>query len=134
MKVVEATGVVSAMMHRSALRWFLVIGTSLAAACAAPKTARMPAPAAAREAPPSAYQAPAAPAPAAAAATGYADVNTDSSLISNGSVTASSEDLLPTASAFRREVYRLGGRVFAEQVRFHAEADDGQPASAASYR
>src|SRR5262245_27889938 len=116
MKVVEATGVVSAMMHRSILRWSLLVGTSLVAACGAARSPVMPAPAAAHEAPPSAYQAPAAPAPAAAATTGYADVNTDSSLISNGSVAASSEDLLPTASAFRREVYRLGGRVFAEQI------------------
>ncbi|HEU4727593.1 MAG TPA: hypothetical protein VFT22_06885 [Kofleriaceae bacterium] len=126
------------MMHRQAFAWSLLVGTSLLAACAAgAKSSRAPAaPAAstAREAPASAYQPPAAPAPAASP-TGYADVNTDSSLISNGSVAASSDNLLPTASAFRREVYRLGGRVFAEQVHFRAEPDDdGREASAASYR
>lgn len=90
---------------------------------------------AAREAPPPTYQAPIGPAPTAAKPTGYADVNTDSSLISNGSVTASSPELLSTASAFRREVYRLGGRVFAEQVHFRAEPDDDdKQASGATYR
>jgi hypothetical protein len=66
---------------------------------------------------------------------GYSDVNTDNSLISNGSVTASSEHLLATASGFRREVYRLGGRVFAETVRFRAEVDeDSGEGSLATYR
>ena len=89
---------------------------------------------AAREAPASTYQAPAAPAPTAPT-TGYADVNTDNSLISNGSIAASSENLLSTASAFRREVYRLGGRVFAEQVHFRGDAeDDASETSAATYR
>ena len=121
------------MMHR-AFAWSLLVGTSLIAACAgAMKSAALSAPPAAREAPPSAYQAPAAPAPAAEA-TGHADVNTDSSLISNGTVTASSDKLLSTASAFRREVYRLGGRVFAEQVHFRADTDDGKEASGATYR
>jgi hypothetical protein len=135
MKVAEATGVVPAMMHRRAFRWSLVVGASLLAACAGSvKTASLSAPPAAREAPPSTYQAPVAPAPAAAS-TGHADVNTDSSLISNGSVAATSEDLLSTAGAFRREVYRLGGRVFAEQVHFHADAeDDVKVTSAATYR
>ncbi|HEY6176718.1 MAG TPA: hypothetical protein VIX73_19815, partial [Kofleriaceae bacterium] len=135
MKVGEAIAVVSAMMHRSALLSSLLVGASLVAACAgAAKRSLAPAPAAAREAPPPTHQAPEAPAPSAAA-TGYADVNTDTALISNGSVAASSDDLLSTASAFRREVYRLGGRVFAEQVRFHADADDdGRDASAATYR
>jgi len=127
------------MMDRQAFTCSVLVGASLIAACGA---ARSPAlsttPAAvpaAREAPPPAYQAPAAPAPTAATPTGYADVNTDTSLISNGSVTASSQELLSTASAFRREVYRLGGRVFAEQVHFRAEPDDdGKQASAASYR
>jgi hypothetical protein len=126
-------------MHRQALLWSLLIGTSFLAACAhagkSPSlSASLSAPPAAREAPPSAHQAPVAP-PPTAASTGYADVNTDSSLISNGSVAASSPDLLATASGFRREVYRLGGRVFAEQVHFHADAedDDGQT-SAATYR
>ena len=127
------------MMHRQAFTGSVLVSASLIAACGA---ARSPAlsttPAAvpaAREAPPATYQAPLAPAPAAATPTGYADVNTDSSLISNGSVTASSPELLSTASAFRREVYRLGGRVFAEQVHFRAEPDDdGKQASAGSYR
>src|SRR5438093_768513 len=102
------------MMQRQAFAWSLLVATSLVTACAAgAKSSRAPAAPAAREAPISIYQAPAAPAPAASA-TGYADVNTDSSLISNGSVAASSDNLLSTASAFRREVYRLGGRVFAE--------------------
>ena len=124
-----------AVIHRQALLWSLLIGTSFLAACAhAGKSPSLSAPPAAREAPPSTYQAPVAP-PPTAASTGYADVNTDNSLISNGSVAASSPDLLATASGFRREVYRLGGRVFAEQVHFHADAedDDGQT-SAAAYR
>jgi len=127
------------MMHRHGFTSLLVVGTILIAACAgAAKTATIPAsgsaPAAPREAPPSTHQAPAAPA-AAATSTGYADVNTDASLVSNGSVAASAANLLSTASAFRREVYRLGGRVFAEEVHFRgdAAADDGD-ASAASYR
>jgi hypothetical protein len=66
--------------------------------------------------------------------TGYSDVNTDNSLISNGSVTASSDELLATASGFRREVYRLGGRVFAETVHYRSEGDDGKSASLAHYR
>jgi hypothetical protein len=121
------------MMQR-ALIWSLLISTSLAACGGAAKRTT---PAAVREAPPPTFQAPAAPAPAAAAATGYADVNTDNALVSNGSVTASSSTLLSTASAFRREVYRLGGRVFAEQVHFRGDAvaaDDEREASAATYR
>jgi hypothetical protein len=123
------------MMHRQALSWSLLVGISLVAACAGgAKRASLSAPVAAMEAPPSTHQPPAAPAPAAAAS-GHADVNTDSSLISNGSVTASSKNLLPTASAFRREVYRLGGRVFAEQIHFRADAeDDVEKTSAATYR
>ncbi|HEX8112501.1 MAG TPA: hypothetical protein VF516_32445, partial [Kofleriaceae bacterium] len=123
------------MMDRQAFTCSLLVASGLAA-CAAgpPKSAALATTPAAREAPPATYQAPVGPAPAASA-TGYADVNTDSSLISNGSVTASSQELLSTASAFRREVYRLGGRVFAEQVHFRAEGDDdGKQASAASYR
>ena len=122
-------------MMRRQVTWSLLIGSSLLAACAgAAKTARVAAPPAAREAPATAFQAPVTPAPAPTAS-GYADVNTDTSLISNGSVAASSETLLSTASAFRREVYRLGGRVFAEQMRFRAEADeDTGEASAATYR
>ncbi|HZJ64452.1 MAG TPA: hypothetical protein VFD36_13115, partial [Kofleriaceae bacterium] len=49
-------------------------------------------------------------------------------------MTASSENLLSTASAFRREVYRLGGRVFAEQIHYGAEAEAGAQSSAATYR
>ncbi len=122
------------MMDRQAFTCSVLVGASLIAACGAARGAAsttLPTPAA-REAPPATYQAPAAPAPGTP--TGYADVNTDSSLISNGSVTASSQELLSTASAFRREVYRLGGQVFAEQLHFRAEGDDGQQASAASYR
>src|SRR5438105_4701426 len=65
---------------------------------------------------------------------GYSDVNTDNSLISNGSVTAASDELLSTASGFRREVYRLGGRVFAENVHYRSEADDSSDVSLAHYR
>ncbi|HTM22763.1 MAG TPA: hypothetical protein VL172_19705 [Kofleriaceae bacterium] len=73
--------------------------------------------------------------PPAREPTGYSDVNTDNSLISNGSVTAASEQLLATASGFRREVYRLGGRVFAEQIHFRAEAgDEHDEPSLATYR
>jgi hypothetical protein len=113
-----------------------LVATGLVAACAGgpARTAALATAPAVREAPPPTFQAPVAPAPAAAAATGYADVNTDSSLNSNGSVVASAPDLLATSSAFRREVYRLGGRVFAEQVHFHAAEDDDRQASAASYR
>jgi hypothetical protein len=125
------------MMHRQAFTCSVLVGTGLIAACAAgpPRSAALATAPAVREAPPATYQAPAAAAPTPATPTGYADVNTDTSLISNGSVAASSQELLSTASAFRREVYRLGGRVFAEQVHFRAEPDDdGQQASAASYR
>jgi len=123
------------MTHGRAFVWSLLIGTSVVAGCAgAAKVSTLSAPPAVREAPPPAYQAAAAP-PPGAASTGYADVNTDNALISNGSVAATSEELLPTASAFRREVYRLGGRVFAEQVHFHVDADDEvKQASAATYR
>ncbi|HEX7838671.1 MAG TPA: hypothetical protein VF469_14445 [Kofleriaceae bacterium] len=86
------------------------------------------------EAPASTFPTPMAPA-GATPATGFADVNTDNSLISNGSVSATSEKLLSTASAFRREVYRLGGRVYAEQVHFRTQAEgDASEASAATYR
>jgi len=123
------------MMHRHAFTCSLLVASGLVAACAggpARSSALATAPAV-REAPPPTYQAPVTPVPVAPA-TGYADVNTDSSLVSNGSVVASSPDLLPTASAFRREVYRLGGRVFAEQVHVHPDDDDLKQASAASYR
>ncbi len=85
----------------------------------------------AHEAPATTFVTPGAP-PAAPVTTGFADVNTDNSLISNGSVTASSEQLLSTASGFRREVYRLGGRVFSEQVHFRTDPEDGTPSEAAS--
>ena len=123
------------MTHRSTRSLFVLVVAGLATACGgAPTSASRVSVPMAREAPTSAYQAPVAP-PAATPATGYADVNTDNSLISNGSVAASSEHLLSTASGFRREVYRLGGRVFAEQVHFRAETDDEpKDASAATYR
>ncbi len=50
-------------------------------------------------------------------------------------VAATSDNLLPVASGFRREVVRLGGRVFSEQMHFRAEADDDlRNASSATYR
>jgi len=123
------------MMHRRALPWSILVCANLLAACGAARATAVSAPTAAvaREPPAPAHQPPASPAPTATS-TGYADVNTDNALISNGSVTASSENLLSTASAFRREVYRLGGRVFAEQVHFRGEPDTDEEASAATYR
>ena len=122
------------MTHRSTL-WPLWLVATAAAGCAAghghsasPAAAMAGAPAA--EAPTSAVPAPTAPA-ATATPTGFADVNTDNSLISNGSVSASSDQLLSTASGFRREVYRLGGRVFSEQVHFRT-TEEGAPGEAAS--
>src|SRR5690242_6107215 len=91
----------------------------IASACSASKAPAM-APVAPR-APEPTHAAPMPPAEKAEQ-TGYADVNTDNSLISNGSVTASSDELLTTASGFRREVYRLGGRVFQETM--HYRSDD----------
>lgn len=122
-------------MTRGSIAAALLVVTSLAAGCAASMKAapRAAAPAAA-EAPASTFPTPMAPA-ATGPATGFADVNTDNSLISNGSVSATSESLLSTASAFRREVYRLGGRVYAEQVHFKKQAEgDVSDASAATYR
>jgi hypothetical protein len=99
------------MMHRPAVLSSILVASGVAA-CAGPARS----------------------AALATAPTGFADVNTDASLLSNGSVTASSPERLSTASALRREVYRPGGRVFAEQVHFRAEPDDdGKQASAASY-
>jgi hypothetical protein len=66
--------------------------------------------------------------------TGFSDVNTDNSLNSNGSVTAASEQLLTTASGFRREVYRLGGQVFEENIHFRSYNDDTGQGAAATYR
>ncbi|MDB4955498.1 MAG: hypothetical protein JWO36_3067 [Myxococcales bacterium] len=122
------------MTHRLPVLSCLVI-TSLAAGCAGPQKAAMPASAhVQREVPASAVAAPIPPT-ATSHGTGYVDVNTDNSLISNGSVSATSENLLSTASGFRREVYRLGGRVFAEQVHFRADTEDGpKEASSATYR
>jgi len=123
------------MMHRPAVLLSILVASGVAACAGPARSAALATVPAAREAPPATFQAPAGPAPSAAAPTGFADVNTDASLISNGSVTASSPELLSTAGAFRREVYRLGGRVFAEQVHFRAEPDDdGKQASTASYR
>ena len=124
------------MMHRYGFTCSLFVAGGLVAACAGgpARSAALATTPAVREAPPPTFQAPIGPVPTAATPTGYADVNTDSSLNSNGSVVAASQDLLPTASAFRREVYRLGGRVFGEEVHFHADDGDGKQASAASYR
>jgi hypothetical protein len=122
------------MTHRPVAA-FLLVATSFTWGCAAAmkSSPRAPAPAAA-EAPASTFPTPMPPA-AGSPATGFADVNTDNSLISNGSVSATSDSLLSTASAFRREVYRLGGRVYAEQVHFRDGADgDASEASAATYR
>jgi hypothetical protein len=89
---------------------------------------------AARDVPASVFPPPVAPT-ATSPATGFADVNTDTSLISNGAVAATSDNLLSVASGFRREVYRLGGRVFSEQVHFRADDDDDvRNASSATYR
>lgn len=128
------------MKHRSEFTWSVLVVSSLVAGCAAgARSAAVSAPApAAREAPPSTYRGPATP-PGKPEATGYADINTDTALISNGSVAAASDNLLTTASGFRREVYRLGGRVFAEQVHFRADdapsdSDDDRDLSAATYR
>jgi hypothetical protein len=67
---------------------------------------------------------------------GYYDVNTDNALISNGSVAATSDHLLQTASGFRRELYRLGGRVYSEQIHYTDTSDDAshKVASSATYR
>src|SRR5437870_593124 len=103
---------------RMLLLFVAACGSAPSHRTAASMPASMPA-----EPPTSAHQAPMTPAPASPA-TGYADVNTDNSLNSNGSVAATSENLLSTASGFRREVYRLGGRVYAEQVHYRAQLDD----------
>ena len=55
---------------------------------------------------------------AASPSSGFSDVNTDKSLITNGSVTATSTDLLAVASDFRREVTSIGARVVAEQLHY----------------
>jgi hypothetical protein len=121
-------------------RTLIFLATSLATACAsAPLPAARPAaatmPRAMPAEPPSSAHAAPMPTAPTAPETGYSDVNTDNSLISNGSVSATSEALLSTASGFRREVYRLGGRVYAEQVHYRAQIDDApREASAASYR
>src|SRR5437660_1721343 len=98
MKGDQPRRVVWAMTHR-----LLIL---LAVGCSAPmhSAAAVQAPAP-PEAPRSTFPTPAPP-PTAPQPTGYADVNIDNSLISNGSVAASSEHLLATASGFRREVYR----------------------------
>ena len=106
-------------------------GAASAAAPSAPAAMTVQAGPAPHEAPTPAFVAPGAP-PAAPVTTGFADVNTDNSLVSNGSVSATSDQLLATASGFRREVYRLGGRVFAEQVHFRTDPDDGSATEAAS--
>lgn len=133
-KALRAAGVSTAMM-----RYFASILLVGSAACAArqhpPMSAPSMAPSEAMVAPEPVHQAPMPP-PEQKKQTGYSDVNTDNSLISNGSVQAESEHLLSTASGFRREVYRLGGRVFAETVHFRAANDDGKAdePSTAHYR
>jgi hypothetical protein len=126
------------MVNRLTAGWLAVVAVvGVGCAAAAPR----PVPPAVREPPAAAFQPPIAPA-ATGATTGFADVNVDSSLISNGSVTASSDKLLSTAAAFRREVYRLGGRVYSEQIHFRDHrgdgdrdtAGDGGDASLATYR
>ena len=112
----------------------LMSALSCVCACAAHPKASATVPAAALEPPTSTFTPP--PGPTAThLGTGFADVNTDNSLVSNGSVQATSDHLLTTASAFRREVYELGGRVYAEQVHFRDRAHerDGDPSSA-SYK
>jgi len=114
----------------------ILIVLSLGAGCAArtKQVAPAAAPAAqAAPAPESTYPTPVEAAPTRP--TGYADVNTDNSLISNGSVTATSDKLLSTASGLRREVYRLGGRVYMERVHFREPDDEvTDDASVATYR
>jgi hypothetical protein len=58
------------------------------------------------------------------AESGFSDVNTDPAMITDGRVTAAAGDLLATASALRRHVAALGGRVFKEQQHFRAEDTD----------
>ena len=128
------------MTHRLPALWSSLLLASLTLGCAAsgPKSSSTPAAAyassAAREATTSSVSSPVPPA-ATSTGTGFTDANTDNSLISNGNVSATSENLLSVASGFRREVYRLGGRVVSEQVHFRAESeDDTRDASTATYR
>lgn len=74
----------------------------------------------------------AAPVAAGGAPDGLADVNTDAALITNGVVAATASNFLPTASAFRRQVYALGGQVFAEHV--HYLAGDAAVDAGATFR
>jgi|GEM_PF-6973302 len=134
------------MTHRPPFLWSSLLLASVTLGCASggPRLASAPVAAyatpAAREATASVVSAPPAPAappapPATSTATGFTDANTDNSLISNGNISATSENLLSVASGFRREVYRLGGRVFSEQVHFRAESeDDTRNTSTAIYR
>jgi hypothetical protein len=123
------------MMDRLRSPWSWLVVSSLAVGCAGrAKTLSAPSVApSAQEAPTSTFQPPIGPS-STHPATGVADVNTDTSLISNGTVAATSDNLLSVASGFRREVYRLGGRVFSEQVHYRASTDDRRDASTASYR
>jgi hypothetical protein len=128
------------MTHRLPALWSSLLLASLTLGCAmgGPKSASAPATAyassAEREPTASSVSAPVPPA-ATSTGTGFTDANTDNSLISNGNVSATSENLLSVASGFRREVYRLGGRVVSEQVHFRAESeDDTRDTSTATYR
>ena len=58
------------------------------------------------------------------AAPGFTNINTDKSLITNGSVTATATDLLPMASEFRSEVSTIGARIVAEQLHYAGPSDD----------
>jgi hypothetical protein len=114
---------------------FLVVVAVLGAGCAAGTKSAAPAAVPSARAAPASEYAVSAEAEPTAQATGFADVNTDAALISNGSVTATSDKLLSTASAFRREVYRLGGRVYAERMHFRDQSDEiAGEASVATYR
>jgi hypothetical protein len=117
------------MRHLACVLVVVVVG----AGCGAARTVAPAAPVA-RAAPESEYTSPVETAPTGQP-TGFADVNTDNSLISNGSVVATSDQLLSTASGFRREVYRLGGRVYSERVHFREPSDEvAGDASVATYR
>lgn len=90
----------------------LVIGLLFCAGCgsAPARAGSMPSPA----------RAPSAEAPemadAAARENGFSDVNTDRALNTSSHIRAWSDDLLATASSFRKEVYRLSGYVVSERI------------------
>jgi hypothetical protein len=126
------------MKHSRLLLASVTLGT-LTSACAAGMASKAPAADyAATSAPPpadmSGGDAPVAPSatPATANPDGLQDVNTDAALNTNGSVTATAKDFLQTASAFRRQVYALGGQVFAERI--HYQAGGAELDAGATYR